>query len=66
MLGQHFNVPKALMNLNIAYNVADLVNKVAFGMAIYIAAMQEVDHHRNLSMLDLIFGAEEEDQLYFL
>lgn len=46
VMGQLYPIPIALMRLNIVYNVADLINKVSFGLAIYVAAMQETMHRK--------------------
>ena len=39
--------PNNLANLNIIYNLADLVNKAAFGLAIWVAATNDSEHSSN-------------------
>ena len=39
--------PNNLANLNIIYNLADLVNKAAFGLAIWVAATNDSEQSSN-------------------
>jgi bacteriorhodopsin len=41
------NPEESMKGLNIAYNLADVLNKIAFGVIIWTAAVSETESHKH-------------------